>query len=101
MHLPKKTWEIGKKSISLARFDYDEKSKRMLYGGFNIPLGEIAKSPKVIKAHSSIRLYSYKEITEILDKLDIETQICFGDYNTNVPHNHKHMQMVIVSQKRG
>lgn len=101
MHLPKKTWEIGEKSISLAQFDYDEQLKRMFYGGFNVPLGEITKSPKEIKAHSSIRLYSFKEITDILDELDIETQMCFGDYNTNVPHNHKHMQMVIISQKRG
>lgn len=101
MHLPKKTWEIGEKSISLAQFDYDEKSKRMLYGGFNVSLGEIAEAPKEIKAHSSIRLYSYMEITDILDKLDINTQICLGDYDTNVPQNHKHMQMVIVSQKRG
>lgn len=101
MHLPKKMWEIGEKSISLAQFDYDEKSKRMLYGGFSVPLGEVANPPKEIKAHSSIRLYSYKEITDILDKLDIDTQICFGDYDTNIPHNHKHMQMVITAQKRG
>lgn len=101
MHLPKKTWEIGEKSISLAQFDYDKQSKRMLYGGFNVPLREIVKSPKEIKAHSSIRLYSFKEITDTLDKLDIETKMCFGDYNKNVPHNHKHMQMVITAQKRG
>lgn len=100
-HIPKKTWEIGEKSISLAQFDYNKKLKRMLYGGFNVPLGKVAKPPKEITAHSSIRLYSYKEITDILDKLDIDTKLCFGDYDTSIPYNHKHMQMVIVSQKRG
>lgn len=100
MHFPKKHWEIGEGSISLPQFEYDEKKKRMIFGGFSIRLGEVARKPDSIQAHSSTRLYSYDEITHIFDTLDVDTKLSFGDYDMNVPYSHKYMQMVIVSQKR-
>lgn len=100
MHFPKKHWEIGEKSISLPQFEYNHKTKRMLYGGFNIKFNEIAKPPKNIEAHSSIRLYSFEEITKIFNGLNIDTKMCLGGYDEKVSYHHKLLQMVIVSQKR-
>ena len=100
LHFPKRNWEIGEKGISLPQFEYDEQTKRMLYGGFGIKFGEVAKPPGNIEAHSSTRLYSFSEITNIFDMLGVDTQSCYGDYDINVPYSDKNLQMVIVSQKR-
>lgn len=100
MHFPKKHWEIGSNEISLPMFDYDAQTKRMLYGGFGIRFGEIAQPPKSIDAHSSTRLYSYEEVKEIFGKLSVETIAGYGDYDFEIPMGHKHLQLVIVSQKK-
>lgn len=99
MHFPKKYWEIGESQISLPCFEYDEKTKRMLYGGFVIDFGKIAEPPESISAHSSTRLYSYDEVTEIFGELGLETQAKYGQYTMDIPHTHKNMQMLIVSKK--
>jgi SAM-dependent methyltransferase len=100
MHFPKKHWEIGSKQISLPAFDYDASTKRMLYGGFGIELGEIARLPQSIEAHSSTRLYSFEEVTEIFSKLGVETVTGYGDYDLNTPIHHKNLQMLIISVKK-
>jgi SAM-dependent methyltransferase len=100
MHFPKKHWEIGSREISLPVFDYDAKSRRMLYGGFGIRLGEVASAPESIEAHSSTRLYSYGEVKEIFAALGVDTVAGYGGYDFDAPLDHRHLQMVIVSVKR-
>lgn len=99
MHFPKKHWEIGEHEISLPMFDYDASTKRMLYGGFGIKLGEIALPPETIEAHSVTRLYSFEEVKEIFAALGVEVLAGYGDYDKNVPLCHKNLQMVILSAK--
>jgi SAM-dependent methyltransferase len=99
MHFPQKHWEIGDHEISLPVFEYDEKTKRMLYGGFSIVLGEVAKAPESIDAHSSSRLYSFEEVREIFGSLGVETITGYGAYDMGVPMSHKNLQMIIVSEK--
>ncbi len=65
-HFPMRTWEIGKKVVSLPQFDWDPQERRMLYGGWGIRFGEVATPPESIDAGSSIRLYSLDELTTIL-----------------------------------
>lgn len=100
MHFPKKHWEIGSDSISLPVFDYDAETKRMLYGGFGIVFGEVARPPASIDAHSSTRLYSYDEVKDIFSKLGVETLNGYGDYNLATPADHRHLQLLAVSAKR-
>jgi SAM-dependent methyltransferase len=100
MHFPKKHWEIGSQGISLPSFEYDAASKRMLYGGFGIRFGEVAKPPENVEAHSSTRLYNYEEIKEIFNSLGVETVASYGDYDMSVPMHHKCLQQVILSVKR-
>ena len=99
MHFPKKHWEIGASSVSLPWFDYDPATKRMLYGGFTIPFGEMAKPPASIDAHSSTRLYSYEEVTEIFRRYGVTAIAGYGDYDMDIPMDHRRLQMLIVSQK--
>lgn len=99
-YFPKKTWEIGKKSISLPWFDFDKKTNRMLYGGFDIKIGETATLPDNLKAHSSIRLYDYEEITNIFSERKVKTISGYGSYNSLIPHDSDYLQLVIVSVKK-
>jgi SAM-dependent methyltransferase len=100
VHFPKKHWEIGQNSISLPWFDYDQSTKRMLYGGFEVSLGKLPELPSCLEAHSSVRLYSFTEVTQLFDSLGVDTLSAYGDYNLEVPSDHKHLQMLIISQKR-
>lgn len=99
MHFPKKYWEIGTNQIALPWFDYNESDKRMLYGGFDIPFGAPATPPQSLEAHSSIRLYSYEEVKNIFYEMGISVLAAYGDYSLNVLADHKHMQLIIVSEK--
>lgn len=99
LHFPKKFWEIGEKMISLPWFDYDEVTKRMLFGGFDIPLGEPVRLPENLEAHSSNRLYSFDEVASIFKTLSMKTIASYGDYNIDKPFHHKNMQLIIVSEK--
>ncbi len=96
---PQKHWEIGTQQISLPWFDYDETTKRMLYGGFDIPIGKVVQVPEKLEPFSSTRLYSYEEIAEIFSSLGLKTLIGYGDYNLKQPADQKHLQLIIVSQK--
>jgi SAM-dependent methyltransferase len=97
-HFPMRTWEIGKKSVSLPQFDWDPKERRMLYGGWGVTFGTIAQPPKSIDAGSSTRLYSLAELDGILRarKMTImETRANF----TEEKASRRHLQMEIYSKK--
>lgn len=97
-HFPMRTWEIGKQSVSLPQFEWDEKEKRMLYGGWNIKFGSIAMPPKAIDAHSSIRLYTINEIQEIMNKIGMKVIEARTNY-TNKKVTRNSLQMEIYSIK--
>lgn len=99
MHFPKRHWEIGSQRISFPWFDYLEEEKRMLYGSFDIPIGAPALPPETLEADSSIRLYSYTEVAKIFHELGLKVLHGYGDYDVDVPVDHKHLQLIIVSEK--
>lgn len=100
MHFPKKHWEIGAHEISLPCFDYDPAARRMLYGGFTIPFGVIAKPPESIEAHSSTRLYDFAEVAAVFSRYGVTALTGYGDYDKETPMDHRHIQMLVVSEKR-
>jgi hypothetical protein len=38
MHFPKRYWEIGEKELSLAEFQWNQETRRMLYGGKTVQI---------------------------------------------------------------
>jgi len=63
---PKKHWEKGNRALALAQFEWDSITRRMKYGSWNIPYGEVARPPKIeMDEENSTRLYSYSELDEI------------------------------------
>lgn len=101
MHFPKRYWEIGEKGLSLPEFHWDKETRRMLYGGWGIKFGEIARKPKFdeMKAHSSTRLYSITEIEEIFKSRQMIIKNTFGKFDKSIPASHREMQLLVYSQK--
>lgn len=99
LHFPKRHWEIGQNQISLPWFDYEESTKRMLYGGFSISLGEIVQLPESLQPHSYTRLYDFDEVTEIFKLYRVNILTSYGDYSMDQPSDPKHLQLIIISQK--
>jgi SAM-dependent methyltransferase len=102
MHFPKRNWDIGEKELSLPEFHWDKKNRRMLYGGWSIKFGEIAKKPRIdeLAADSSIRLYSINEIENIFRSRQMIIKDTFGNFDKYVPASHKEMQLLVYSQKK-
>ncbi len=98
MYFPKRHWETGAKSISLSEFSWNKETKRMLYGGYDIPLGKIAQAPKTIEPDSSIRLYNKNELRQILSDRDMTIIETYSDFN-GTPDSAKEMQLMAYSRK--
>lgn len=99
MHFPKRSWKVGNSSISLASFDFDEKTNRMTYCGFSFQFGEVVKLPKNSVANGYTRLYNYDEVNKIFKELHIEIKHTYGDYDINIKSSHRSIQLLLVSKK--
>ena len=96
---PKRHWEIGKNSVSLAEFEWDKETRRMLYGDWRIDFGRVAKKPEKINYHSSIRLYSIAELETIFEKRNLKIENAYTDYSYTSASSLK-MQLQVYSIKR-
>ena len=101
MHFPKRNWDIGENELSLPEFHWDKENRRMLYGGWSIKFGEIAKKPRInaFAADSSIRLYSINEIGNIFKSRQMVVKNTFGEFDKYTPALHRKMQLLVYSQK--
>lgn len=46
-HFPVKLWEAGEKSISLSEFDWDPKTRIMMFGNQDFAYGEAVSKPDI------------------------------------------------------
>jgi SAM-dependent methyltransferase len=98
-HFPRRHWEIGERSLSLADFAWDEENARMLYTAHAIKFGEPLTTPSRDKMPAYIRLYTLDELREILGHRGLELRQAFGDYDVNVPASEDTLTLVIHSLK--
>lgn len=96
-YFPKTNWEIGEKALALAKFDWDEKTRRMLYGGCDIPYGTPAQKPQ-ISAGDSTRLYSTDELFSIFEQRKMKIVHTFSDYYGS-DASYKKIQLLTYSIK--
>jgi len=94
---PKRHWQVGEKEIALADFEWIPETRRMLYGGGGIVLGEIAQKPDVPPSNP-IRLYSKSELNIIFEKCGMEIVSTFSDYYGK-PDSNKELQLLVFSIK--
>lgn len=97
-YFPKRHWEIGDKSLSLPEFDWDGRTRRMIFSDWGITFGEIASPPGLIEPCSSTRLYSRSELDSILESRGMGIIKTFSDYNGKAA-SYKELQFMVYSRK--
>jgi len=95
---PKKHWEGGEKSLALAQFEWEPFTRRMLYGGWDIPYGQPAVKPE-IENGDPIRLYSLPELETIFAQRGMRITNAFSDFNGR-PADDRVLQLLVISEKR-
>lgn len=95
---PKLGWEIGEQALSLSKFEWNKGTRRMLFGGWDIPYGLPAKKPD-ISSGDSIRLYSIEELENILEQRKMKIANTFSNYYGKNASD-KELQLMVYSIKQ-
>lgn len=94
-HFPCKLWDEGEKCLTLSAFEWDKKSKILLYGQVDYPYGEPLWKPEM-KEGNPIRLYTISEISKMFLKLDMSVCKSYADF-TGTPSSDNDIQLMIYS----
>ncbi len=102
-HFPKRHWEAGSQSLSLADFLWNEKDSRMLYRGHVFEFGSTLptfpdKFPS--SGDRGIRLYTFEELKSILNSRNIEITASYSAYDCTMPRSDKSLMQIICSNKK-
>lgn len=101
-HFPMRCWDAGSHSLSLADFHWNAKTSRMLYRGHFLRYGEVLK-PLVNEfpepTDAGIRLYTLKEMGEILSQRGLSVTSTYGAYDTSVPASESHFMQIVCARK--
>lgn len=97
LYFPRTNWEAGEKSLSLAQFDWNAESKRMMFSGCDIPYGTPLAKP-TISDGDPIRLYSRKEIESIFNERNMKIEQVFSDFH-GTEASSKFLQLLVFSTK--
>jgi len=95
---PKRHWQIGSKILSLPEFGWDKETRRLIYGGWEIIFGEVAQRPVPIERAGGPRLYSLKELEEILRERYMNIVQTFSNYYGKAA-TPKELQLIVYSTK--
>jgi SAM-dependent methyltransferase len=101
-YFPKRHWEAGNQSLSLADFTWNNEKSRMIYKNhvflFGHELEKISDSfPK--DDDNGIRLYTRKELKFILNQRGLEVINIYGAYDTKIPASDDQIMQVVCSTK--
>ena len=97
-YFPKKWWEAGEAALSLAQFDWDPQTRRMLFGGWEYPYGQPAGKPR-IETGDPIRLYTPAELAALYDARGMRVESAFSTYDGK-PSDDRELQLLVVARKR-
>lgn len=97
-HFPCRMWEAGEKCLTLSEFEWENKTKTMIYGQIDYPYGKLLFKPD-IKEGNTIRLYSIDEIAGIFSELEMTVCEDYSDFDGN-PSSENKIQLMLYSEKR-
>jgi hypothetical protein len=103
-YFPKRHWEAGRRSLSLADFSWNADTSRMVYRSHALKFGEVLKPfPNEFPedANPGIRLYTLEELTDILEQRGLKILASYGTYDISVPASDDQFMLVVCSQKNG
>jgi SAM-dependent methyltransferase len=101
-HFPRRHWDIGNQSLSLADFQWDGKNSRMLYRGYCLPYCEVLQKPREpseTDITGYIRLYTIEELQDIFSRRGMKIWKTFGDYYLHLPASDDQFMLVVCSNK--
>lgn len=101
-HFPRRHWEIGQHSLSLADFDWDGENSRMVYKAYTLRYGEVLEKPlapeeKAVAGYT--RLYTVRELDAIFGARGMHVWKSYGDYDVRIPASEDQLMLVVCSQK--
>ena len=96
-HFPCRLWEAGTKCLTLSEFEWDSKTRVLLYGQLDFEYGQPISKPN-IKEGNPIRLYTLAEITDILSSVGMNIVDSYADFDGK-PSSDNNIQLLICSQK--
>ena len=94
-HFPCKLWDEGEKCLTLSAFEWDKKSKILLYRQVDYPYGEPLWKPEM-KEENPIRLYTISEISKIFSTLGMSVCKSYADY-TGKASSDNDIQLMVYS----
>ena len=97
LHFPATSWEAGENALSLSSFEWNPEKKIMLYGSKTISYGEPLVKPEILRG-DTIRLYSHKELDEILEARNMKIIQTYSNYYGK-PETSKELQLMVYSIK--
>lgn len=96
-HFPCKLWDAGEKGLTLSEFEWNSKTKTLLYGQADYPYGEVLSKPEMPEGNP-IRLYSLDEIKEIFSDIGMSVSGSYADFNGK-PSSENDIQLLVYSKR--
>lgn len=96
-HFPCKLWEAGEKCLTLSEFEWDCKTRILLYGQLDFEYGQPIPKPSITEGNP-IRLYTLEEIKDILSSVGMNVIDSFSDFDGK-PSSDNNIQLLICSEK--
>lgn len=96
-HFPQKLWDAGEHGLTLSLFEWDPESKIMLYGQNDFAYGDKLGKPDM-PCGNPTRLYTQKEIEEIMKSRGMKLFSAYCDYNGTLA-SEKGFQLIACSKK--
>lgn len=96
-HFPCRMWEAGTKCLTLSSFEWDSRTRIMLYGQLDFPYGTTLSEP-VMEEGNPIRLYTLQEIKEIYAALGMQVCGTYAAYD-GTPSSDNAIQLMVSAQK--
>lgn len=102
-HFPKRHWEAGHRSLSLADLQWRPDTSRMTYQSHVFRFGETLEPfadefPPTDAVGT--RLYTLKELGDILHERGLEILAAYGGYDVAIPASEDRLMQVVCSQKK-
>lgn len=101
-HFPKRNWEAGRQSLSLADFYWNAAVSRMIYRSRVLKFGEVLEpfpDQFPVDDNPGTRLYTLNELRQILSQRGLQITAAYGAYDTSIPASDDRLMQVICSQK--
>lgn len=96
-HFPCKLWDAGEKGLTLSNFEWNDKTRTLIYGQLDFEYGKALKKPEMTEGNP-IRLYTLAEIAEIMSSVGMKVINSYADF-TGKPSSDKDIQLMVYSQK--